>query len=173
MPDGLLLRLIKLVARGVQRTDLALGRAWLGLQGEPMYRLEGRCSGCGSCCQHPTVQLPRILFHLRSYRRLLLAWHRWVNGFELVRLDQRIHALVFRCSHFDAATGRCDSYATRPTMCRDYPRPLLYQAAPDLFPDCRHRVVYRNAARFDQVLQDQDLPPEQLEELRRKLGLGS
>ena len=56
-------------------------------------------------------------------------------------------------------------------MCRDYPRPLLYQAAPELLPGCTHRLVYRNAARFEQVLEAQDLPPEKLAELRRRLGL--
>jgi Fe-S-cluster containining protein len=171
MVDGPLRRLIKLVARVVQRGDLALGRLWLRLYGEPLYRLEGHCSGCGSCCEHPTVQLPRVLFAFRGYRRLLLLWHRWVNGFELERMDRRAHALVFRCDHFDPDSRGCDSYASRPTMCRDYPRPLLYQAAPELFEACTHRVVYRHAARFEQALREQDLPPEKLEELRRRLGL--
>jgi Fe-S-cluster containining protein len=171
MRDGLLRRLVKLVARGAQGTDLALGRLWLRLRGEPLYRLEGACSGCGCCCEHPTIQLPRVLFHARSYRGLLLRWHRWINGFELERLDRRIHAIVFRCTHFDPVTRGCDSYSSRPTMCRDYPRPLLYQAAPELFEACTHRVVYRHAARFDAALREQDLPPEKLEELRKRLGL--
>jgi Fe-S-cluster containining protein len=171
MIDGPLLRLIKLLARGVQRADLALGRLWLRTQGEPLYRLEGRCSSCGCCCEQPTVQLPGVLFRLRSYRWLLLRWHRVVNGFELERMDRRLHALVFRCTHFDPVGRGCDSYASRPTMCRDYPRPLLYQAVPELFEACTHRAVYRHAARFDEVLREQDLPPEKLEELRRKLGL--
>ena len=171
MRDGLLRRLVKLLARGVQRTDLALGRLWLRLQGEPMYRLEGACSGCGCCCEHPTVQLPRVLFHARIYRGLLLRWHRCVNGFELERLERGAHALVFRCTHFDPTARACDSYTSRPTMCRDYPRPLLYQAAPELFEACTHRIVYRHAARFEQVLEAQDLEPEKLEELRERLGL--
>ena len=171
MRDGPLRCLVKPVARWVQGADLALGRLVLRLEGEPLYRLEGACSGCGSCCEHPTVLLPRVLFRLRSYRSLLVAWHRWVNGLELELADRRSGALVFRCTHFDPATRACDSYASRPTMCRDYPRPLLYQAAPELFPACTHRVVYRHAARLEQALEDQDLPPEQLAELRRRLGL--
>ncbi len=171
MRDGPLRRLVKRLARWVQGVDLALGRALLRWQGQPLYRLEGSCSGCGACCEHPTVELPRVLFTFRIYRGLLVRWHRWVNGLELERLDRRARALVFRCTHFDPETRGCDSYDSRPTMCRDYPRALLYQAAPELFEACTHRLVYRNAARFDELLQDQDLPPEQLAELRRKLGL--
>jgi len=171
MRDGLPRRLIKRVARWVQGVDLVLGRRVLRLEGAPLYRLEGACSGCGACCDHPTVLLPRVLFYLRLYRGLLVAWHRHVNGMVLERADRRARALVFRCTHLDPDTQRCDSYDSRPTMCRDYPRPLIYQAAPELFPACTHRVVYRHAARLEAALESQDLPPEKLAELRRKLGL--
>ncbi len=171
MRDGPIRRLIKLLARGVQGVDLGLGRLVLRLRGEQQYRLEGYCSRCGACCEHPTIVLPRYLYLLRSYRWLVLLWHRWVNGLELEAMDRRHCAMVFHCTHFDPDSRSCDSYGSRPTMCRDYPRALLYQAAPELFPGCTHRIVYRHAKAFDQALRDQDLPPEQLEELRRRLGL--
>ncbi len=171
MRDGPGRRLVKGIARLVQAIDLGLARTWLRLRGEPRFLLEGPCSSCGACCEHPTVQLPRLLFHLRSYRWALESWHRVVNGFELERADRRSHALVFRCTHFDPETRRCDSYASRPLMCRDYPRPLLFHARPDLFPACTHRTVYRHAAGLERALEAQDLPPEQLRALKRGLGL--
>jgi Fe-S-cluster containining protein len=51
----------------------------------------------------------------------------------LARADRQDHSFVFECTHFDRITRRCDSYASRPGMCRDYPRVLLDQAAPALF----------------------------------------
>ncbi len=171
MQDDPLRRLVKACARLVQATDLGLVRLLLRSRGEPRYLLGGACSSCGACCEHPTVQLPLLLFHLRSYRWVLAAWHRVVNGFDLERVDRRARALVFRCTHLDATTRACDSYASRPLMCRDYPRPLLYHARPEFFPDCTHRAVYRHGDGLDRALRERDLPPEQLRELRRRLNL--
>jgi Fe-S-cluster containining protein len=172
MRDGSLRLGIKVVARMIQAVDLWFTRLWLGLRGEPHFLLDGDCSACGACCEHPTVQLPRPLFLLRSYRSLLIAWHRRVNGFVLERADRRLSALVFRCTHFDPATRRCDSYGSRPLMCRDYPRALLFHAVPRLFEDCTHRAVYRHGPELERALEAQGLAPEQLAELRRRLGLG-
>jgi len=171
MKDGLLRRGIKALARQVQRVDLGLGRLALRLQGEPRYQLGGRCVSCGACCERPTVELPRPLFHLRSYRWLLVRWHRWINGFALEQAHRRSHTLVFRCTHFDPATRGCDSYGSRPLMCRDYPRALLYHHPPVFFESCAQRVVYRFAAELDRALLEQDLPPETLAQLCQRLHL--
>jgi len=50
---------------------------------------------------------------------------------------------VFRCTHFDPATRSCDSYASRPGMCRDYPRNLTYSALPEFLPECGYSAVYK------------------------------
>lgn len=98
-----------------------------------------------------------------------------VNGFELVEADRQARAFVFRCTHFDWQTRRCDSYATRPAMCRDYPRVLLDQPWPELFEGCGFRVraadAERQAAILDQALAQGGLDAEQAAELRRKLRL--
>jgi hypothetical protein len=105
---------------------------------------------------------------MRRVRQLFLAWQRRVNGFELVGEDAEARAFVFRCTHYDATTRTCDSYESRPGMCRDYPRLLLWQAGPRLLPGCGYRVRPPNAAGLRESLGRLDLTPEQ----RRKLWKG-
>lgn len=169
MRDGPLRRAIKALARAAQVVDLRLARR---LRGAPLFRLEGACTACSACCEAPAVQVPRLLFHLRSWRAVLVFWHRHVNGFVLEHLDRRSHVLVFRCTHLDPTTRRCDSYASRPLMCRDYPRPVLDHTPPELFPTCGFLALPTNAEGLDRALQAQGLAPEHLEELRRRLGIG-
>lgn len=104
-------------------------------------------------------------------RRAFLAWQRRVNGFTLVEADEETRAFAFRCAHFDWKTRRCDSYASRPFMCRDYPRALLDQPWPDLFPECGFRPLAPNAEAMRAALGRTTLSPEKLAELERKLFL--
>jgi uncharacterized protein len=78
---------------------------------------------------------------------------------------------VFRCTHFDPVTRLCDSYATRPGMCRDYPRALLYQPSPELLPGCGYRVVARGRERWLRVLGQSGLSDEQLQKVKKGLYL--
>ncbi len=78
---------------------------------------------------------------------------------------------MFRCTHFDWETRRCDSYASRPFMCRDYPRVLLDQAWPELFEGCGHGLRDTHGSGLAAALEDTDLPPEELAELKRKLRI--
>ena len=85
--------------------------------------------------------------------------------------DRRERTFVFRCTHFDPATRSCDSYASRPGMCRDYPRALLQQAHPELLPGCGYRPLARNADALRRALLDEPLTDEQRARLRRELFL--
>jgi len=104
-------------------------------------------------------------------RRLFLWWQRRVNGFLPVRAEEEGWTFVFRCTHFDHATRSCDSYASRPGMCRDYPRLLLWQANPELLPRCGYRASPPNAEGLRAALSRLPLTPEQREKLRRGLRL--
>ncbi|MGD8897613.1 MAG: hypothetical protein PVJ73_16395, partial [Acidobacteriota bacterium] len=64
-----------------------------------------------------------------------------------------------------------DSYESRPGMCRDYPRLLLWQPNPGLLPGCGYRAVVPNADGLRESLARLDLTPEQREKLRKGLGL--
>ena len=68
-----------------------------------------------------------------------------VNGFVLVAHEPRQRVLLFRCTHFEPVTRACDSYASRPGMCRDYPRLMLWQPGPEFLPGCGYRAIAPNA----------------------------
>jgi Fe-S-cluster containining protein len=171
MRDGWVRRAVKAAARMVLVAETALARAVLAARGEPRYRLDGSCEGCGRCCETPTVAVGRLVWRFRSARALFVAWQRHVNGFVLLRRERDGRALVFRCTHYDPTTRRCDSYGSRPFMCRDYPRLLLYQPWPELFEDCTHRIVSLRDRGLRDALDGAALSDEQRAELRRRLRL--
>jgi len=171
MRDGSVRRALKAVARGCFAVDHAVARLLRRARGERVYRLAGRCRRSGCCCEAPSVRAAPWVWYLPTLRRVFLWWQRVVNGFALVATDVATRVFVFRCGHFDAVSRECDSYASRPGMCRDYPRVLLAQANPDLFPDCGYRLVAPNAEALRRALDGRGLTPEQMERLRRELHL--
>lgn len=171
MRDGVVRRTLKRVALWRFQLDLGLTRAIRRARGERPYVLGGECRRCARCCEAPTIQVGRGVFHLRSLRAPFLWWQRVVNGFELRAQDPRLRLFVFNCTHFDATSRTCDSYGSRPGMCRDYPRLLMWQPSPEMLPGCGYRPVDPRASRLRQALEAQPLTPEQRERLRRGLHL--
>jgi uncharacterized protein len=172
MKDGLIRRALKAGALAWFTTNCTLDRAMRRLRGERFYRLEGACCGSGHCCESPAIRATWWLWYLPTLRRLFLWWQRAVNGFELTEADPRSRVFVFRCGHFDPVLRRCDSYASRPGMCRDYPRVQLGQPTPELFPGCGYRLIAPNAEALRRALEERGLTEEQLARLRRDLHLG-
>jgi uncharacterized protein len=172
MRDGLLRRAVKRVALWSFRADLAADRALRRARGERPWILGGGCRRSGACCEAPAIPVGRITWVLPSARRLFLAWQKRVNGFDLVATDAGERVFVFRCSHFDPETRSCDCYASRPGMCRDYPRLLLWQPNPEMLPRCGYRATPPNAAGLRASIDRLDITPEQREKLRRGLRLG-
>jgi Fe-S-cluster containining protein len=171
MKDGPLRRAIKAPVLWINSLELALRRGLAWLRGERRWRLGGACGGCARCCEAPAIQVGRLTWYFPTLRRLFLGYQRVVNSFELTSSDRDARVFTFRCAHFDLETRRCDSYRSRPRMCRDHPRALLAQPWPELFPDCGFRQVAPDAARQLAALERAGLPPEQLEKLRRDLHL--
>ncbi len=171
MQDGPGRRSLKAVALGwfvvTTRLDRLLARAF----GHTPFALGGACERCAACCEAPSIRVSWLTWYLPNARRLFLAWQRWVNGFMLTSADRPSRVFTFRCTHFDASTRRCDSYASRPGMCRDYPRVLLYQADPELLPGCGYRPLRPGGRRLLEVLDAHALDPAQRERLKRKLHL--
>jgi len=172
MRDGLLRRAIKRIALLRYTVDLAFTRLLLRARGEPRYQLTGACNGCGRCCETPVIQVGTLVYRLRSLRWLTLTWHRVVNGFEHIDTDRRAKLFVFRCTHYDPATRQCDSYDSRPGLCRDYPRNLLYEPLPEFHDECGYSAMYKRAEGLRRSLERANLPPEKLAELKKKLHLG-
>lgn len=171
MLDGPVRRTVKRVARWLYLGDLAIVRALGRLRGRPRYLLGGDCRQCAACCEAPAIRVGWLLFYLPTAAQIFLWWQRVVNGFELTQRDFRQRVFVFRCTHFDPTTRRCDSYESRPGMCRDYPRLLLDQPHPEFMPSCGHRPIARDARRRLRLLDAQPLTPEQRERLKKGLFL--
>jgi Fe-S-cluster containining protein len=169
--DGSGRRLIKALARWNFYLSLWTTRALGRLRGEPRFVLGGACRRAAQCCEAPAIQVGRLIWYVPRLRRLFLWWQEKVNGFVLTgqHRDQRV--LIFECTHFDRATRSCDSYASRPGMCRDYPRALLHQPNPELLPSCGYRPVARNARQLREALSAKALTPEQMARLERELHL--
>lgn len=111
------------------------------------------------------------MWHLPVARGLFLFWHKHINGFELVSRDGTTRMFTFRCTHYDPDTRRCDSYESRPGMCRDYPCLLLWQPRPEFLPGCGYRPVAPNSRSFIEALEREGLSPDKLELVKKKLFL--
>ena len=172
MRDGIVRQAVKMVARWAFLANVAAHRAFLRSRGERPWTLGGGCRRSGRCCESPAISAGRLTWSVSAARRIFLAWQRHVNGFELTSTDAGARLFVFRCSHFDRRSRSCDSYGSRPGMCRDYPRLLLWQPNPEMLPGCGYRAITPNAAGLQAALERADLTAEQRDELRRGLRLG-
>jgi Fe-S-cluster containining protein len=171
MKDGPARRAVKFIARCVFNVNVAGTRAiWRLLRRRP-HQLGGECGKCAACCEAPGIQVGFILWYFPTARGLFLWWQKHVNGFELIERDIPHRVYVFRCTHFDPATRRCDSYDTRPGMCRDYPRVHLWEANPQFLPGCGYRAVRCGADKFIEALRKEGLEGEELERVKEKLKL--
>jgi Fe-S-cluster containining protein len=167
--DSTLLAALKRVVCSVWTAEYAVRRLVARLRGTQRYRLGGTCGSCAHCCEAPSIKVGLVLFYMPTPRRLFLWWQRKVNGFTLRSVNREERVFVMSCGHFDTKTRRCDSYASRPFMCRDYPRLLLEQPWPEFFPGCGHRAVDVNAARLGGLIEAATLSAEQKHLLRRRL----
>jgi uncharacterized cysteine cluster protein YcgN (CxxCxxCC family) len=171
MRDGALRRSVKAVARALFWLDVSIDRRRRRFRGERPHLLAGSCQRCARCCEAPAIRASAAVWHLRTLRRAFLWWQERVNGFSLVDAVTRDRLFVFRCNHFDWATRSCDSYGSRPGICRDYPRALLFQPAPELLEGCGYRALPPNATGLGRALEAQGLAPAQLERLKKELHL--
>jgi uncharacterized protein len=169
--DGPVRGLVKTLARLVWTGQLLLHRAITRRRGAILWELAGTCERCAKCCDEPAIHVGRVLFSMPLLLRAFVWWQRVVNGFALVREERKEGALVFTCTHFDTTTRQCDSYATRPGMCRDYPRLLLDDREPAFFDGCGYRARAPNADALLASLAAQNIDGDKLVQIKRKLRL--
>ena len=165
------MRAVKAVALAAFTANLGLWRAWRRLRGDRPYRLGGSCNLCAQCCEAPAIKVGRLVWFLPWLRGSFLRWQSVVNGFDLAGRDLGQRVFIFRCTHFDAVTRRCDSYQSRPGMCRDYPRVLLDQPHPEMLPGCGYRPIAPRAEGLLRELRRRPLTVDQEARLRRGLHL--
>ena len=171
MRDGPVRRGVKRVALWNFTLGLSLHRAIERRRGGIPHNLGGECRRCARCCEAPGIQVGWAIWYLPLLRRLFLAWQEHVNGFVLTDRDRAGRVFVFRCTHFDWATRSCDSYESRPGMCRDYPRVLLAQANPEFLPGCGYRAVAADADRLVRALERASVTRGQMARLKKDLRL--
>lgn len=171
MRDGPIRRAVKRVALWNSCLNLGAHRALQRWRGEVRHVLGGECRRCARCCEAPGIKVGPLVWYLPLLRRGFLWWQERVNGFELVDRDVPHRVFVFRCTHFDWASRACDSYDSRPGMCRDYPRFLLEQPSPEMLAGCGYRAVATNRETFIRVLERADVTPGQRARLKKDLHL--
>jgi hypothetical protein len=169
--DGPGRRALKRVALWNFTLNIGLNRVWRRWRAGAPFRLGGECRRCARCCEAPAIQVGRPTWYSRALRHLFLAWQERVNGFVLVGRDREHRTFIFRCTHFDPTTRSCDSYDSRPGMCRDYPRALLWQPYPVMLPGCGYRPVAANVDGLLRSLEGQSLSPDQRAKLVEGLRL--
>jgi Fe-S-cluster containining protein len=168
MTDGFLRGAIKRVVCAIVAAEMRLRAP---RRGNGRYELAGDCRLCAQCCDAPSIRVGRLVWFLAPARRLFLAWQRRINGFELTERDHESRVFVFRCTHFDTGSRRCDSYATRPFMCHDYPRLLLGDPWPQFLLGCGYRARARRGTGLRAAIEGTQLNAEQKAALSRKLHL--
>ena len=171
MTDGPGRRILKATALAHFYLNVWTHRGFQRLRGRRSHLLVGECRRCARCCEAPSVRANAAVWYLKSLRGLFLGWMKHVNGFELESADRVSRTFVFRCTHFDREARSCDSYISRPGMCRDYPRALLDQPQPRFFAECGYGARPGNAAALLAALDRQALSADQRQKLRRELDL--
>lgn len=171
MRDAAGRRALKRVALWNFRLGLFLQRRLFRWRGQRPWTLGGDCRRCAACCEAPAIQVGPFVWFVPTLRRAFLLWQERVNGFRLTASDLRNRVFVFECTHFDRASRSCDSYESRPGMCRDYPRLLLYQADPQFLPGCGYRATPPNARGLRAALGGLPLSDAQRKQLGKALRL--
>jgi Fe-S-cluster containining protein len=169
--DGPLHRVLKRLALWHFQANVSLHRWRQRRTGQEHYFLGGDCRLCAKCCEAPTITVGTLTWHIPVLRAIFLAWHKHVNGFDVTGRDPLEQKFTFRCTHFDWTTRRCDSYESRPGLCRDYPRLLLEQPRPELLSGCGYRAIWRRAQSLTRALEEAGVQPATLARLRQDLFL--
>jgi Fe-S-cluster containining protein len=171
MRDNFIQKIVKNSIRCYYLSALWLNRKRLKRKGLPKYELLGKCEGCGKCCENPAIKVGFFLSYINTCRTIYFWWQKKINGFVFQREDEDRHIFYFLCTHWDTKTKRCDSYESRPGICRDYPRNLLYSSIPDFFEECGYKPKDKNAEKFNLALEKVNLDEEKKDQLKKKLFL--
>lgn len=171
MRDNLAQKLIKNTLRHYYLFTLWLYRQNQKRKGRPKYILTGKCEGCGKCCENPAIKVGFFVAHFKSFRAIYVWWQKKINGFVYQRENAETQVLYFICTHWDPQTRLCDSYDSRPGMCRDYPRNLLYSSIPDFFKECGYKPIDKNAEKFKLALDKIPIDDEKKKKIKDKLFL--
>lgn len=171
MRDNFAQKLIKNSFRTYYLFSLWLNRKRLKRKGLPKYTLIGNCESCGKCCENPAIKIGFLLNNIKFFKYLYNLWQKKINGFIFQKHNQETKVFYFICNHWDSNSKKCDSYDSRPGMCRDYPRNLLYSSIPDFFKECGYKPLDKNAKKFNLALDKISIDEEKKKKIKEKLFL--
>lgn len=164
-------QVVKRLMRAWFEVELSVARRLRSIRTPPRFEMAGECRRCAKCCEAPSIRVGMLVWHVGILRRAFLIWQSVINGFDLQRTQRQGRLFVFRCSHFDWDSRSCDSYESRPGICRDYPRALFDQAWPELFDECGYRPHDTQGAALKRALDGAQIPIETRALLKKKLHL--
>lgn len=171
MKDGRGRRTVKRLGLAVYRARVALHRRNARRLGEIRYELAGGCIRSGQCCEAPGIRVGKLTFYVPLARRVFLWWHEHVNRFVLQEIHRGSRVFYFRCMHYDRGSRSCDSYDSRPGMCRDYPLLLTEQANPEPFALCGYKLLDVKRKEMLDALESRGVSREQMQKLKKGLYL--
>lgn len=113
------------------------------------YIKEGKCNGCGKCCQNIYVNHGKKGFIQTEEEFLILRFrHSFYRGLSIVGKDEL--GLLFKCKHLDLKTNKCKIHFFRPPICRNYPMEDIFKMGGILAPECGYS--FRPIESFDDIL---------------------
>ncbi|GAB6040740.1 hypothetical protein JCM17961_14140 [Endothiovibrio diazotrophicus] len=109
----------------------------------------GGCNGCGKCCMHLTlVDRGRPIKQMEQFERLVAREPEY-RFFRPMDARDEDGFIYFSCLLL-GEDGRCTEYASRPSICREYPDPSMFRFGAQLPGGCGY---YRAPERsFSDVL---------------------
>lgn len=112
------------------------------------YVRQGKCLHTGQCCRAVGMEFPAFLHRYPLVLRTIQRWHALRYHFSYLGIKDNM--LVYECLYL-RKDNRCGIYWRRPSLCRRFPRALLYDF-PGLHQGCGFYFTKRFPALFEEVL---------------------
>ena len=114
------------------------------------YYKEGKCKGCGRCCENIYVNHGKSGF-IKTEEEFfnLKRFNLFYNDLDIIGKDE--FGLLFKCKNLDKKTMRCKIHWRRPLLCRKYPMEEIFKMGGILAPDCGYKLKPVNS--FKEMLE--------------------
>lgn len=98
------------------------------------YIRNGKCKGCGNCCQSIYVRHSKDMIKDIKEFESLKSQHYFYTYLKVVETNET--GLVFECTMLDKETGKCTAYGKRPLLCRQYPIEEIFAMGGGIREEC-------------------------------------
>ena len=101
------------------------------------YKVVGQCLKCGKCCREIRSNGLKNEKEIK-FMQILFPWYK---RFYILRTDENEN-LVLSCK-FLGSDGKCQTYKTRPFVCRNYPKKTINFNA-EMIDGCGYKVIKKD-----------------------------